>query len=97
MSNDKGKLALSEKERERLKVLHEVLGGHILQREAAEKLGLSEQSARERVQHLLPGSHPDWTSRKYTHFVGRRRLDSGFAAARLTTKHARLCCRRSTD
>lgn len=43
---------MSEKERERLKVLHEALQGHILQREAAQRLGLSERWVRERLRRL---------------------------------------------
>lgn len=43
---------MSEKERDRLKVLHEVMQGHLLQREAAEHLGLSERWIRERIRRL---------------------------------------------
>lgn len=43
---------MSQKERDRLKVLHEALQGHILQREAAEQLGLSERWVRERLRRL---------------------------------------------
>jgi transposase len=40
------RLALSEKERDRLKVLHEVEQGHLSQRQAAEQLGMSERGFR---------------------------------------------------
>jgi transposase len=40
------RLALSEKERDRLKVLHEVEQGHLKQRQGAEQLGMSERGFR---------------------------------------------------
>ena len=49
---------MSEKERDRLKVLHEALQGHILQREAAEQLGLSERWVRERLRRLRKEGDP---------------------------------------
>jgi transposase len=52
VSNDEGKLSLSQKERDRLKVLHEAMKGHILQREAAMQLGMSERWIRERIRRL---------------------------------------------
>lgn len=52
MSIDEGKLSLSQKERDRLKVLHEAMKGHILQREAAMQLGMSERWIRERIRRL---------------------------------------------
>lgn len=52
MSIDEGKLSLSQKERDRLKALHEALKGHILQREAAAQLGMSERWIRERIRRL---------------------------------------------
>jgi transposase len=52
VSIDEGKLSLSQKERDRLKVLHEAMKGHILQREAAMQLGMSERWIRERIRRL---------------------------------------------
>lgn len=43
---------MSQKERDQLKVLHEASQGHILQREAAAQLGVSERWVRERVRRL---------------------------------------------
>lgn len=43
---------MSQKERDWLKVLHEASEGHILQREAAEQLGISERWVRERIRRL---------------------------------------------
>lgn len=43
---------MNQKERDGLKVLHEAEKGHILQREAAEQLGVSERWVRERIRRL---------------------------------------------
>ena len=40
------RIALSQRERDRVKVLHEVRGKHLRQREAAERLGLSARQVR---------------------------------------------------
>jgi hypothetical protein len=46
------RLLLSRRDRDRLKVVHEVLKGHITQRQAAEQLNLTERWIREMVQRV---------------------------------------------
>ena len=46
MAQKQERLALSERERGRLKVLHEVTAGHLLQRQGAEQLGMCERGFR---------------------------------------------------
>jgi hypothetical protein len=46
LANKQERITLSEKERDRLKVLHEVKQGHLKQRQGAEQLGMSERGFR---------------------------------------------------
>jgi len=49
VAGEQEQLLLTQKERDRLKVLHEVKQGHLTQRAAAEQLGISERWVREMV------------------------------------------------
>jgi transposase len=46
LAQEQERLGMSERERDRMKVLHAVEGGHLKQREAAQQLGLSERGFR---------------------------------------------------
>ena len=52
MAEEQERLLLTQKERDRLKVLHEVRQGHLTQRAAAEQLGISERWVREMVHRV---------------------------------------------
>ena len=52
MAEEQEQLLLTQKERDRLKVLHEVEQGHLTQRVAAEQLGISERWVREMVRRV---------------------------------------------
>lgn len=52
MAEEQEQLLLTQKERDRLKVLHEVKQGHLTQRAAAEQLGISERWVREMVRRV---------------------------------------------
>jgi hypothetical protein len=60
------RIELSAKERERLKVLHEITHGHLLQIDAARRLRLSDRQVRRLLQRL--GSE---VGRKWSEVVGR--------------------------
>jgi transposase len=52
VAEEQERLLLTQKERDRLKVLHEVEQGHLTQRAAAEQLGISERWVREMVRRV---------------------------------------------
>ena len=52
MAEEQERLLLTQKERDRLKVLHEVKQGHLTQVAAAEQLGISERWVREMVRRV---------------------------------------------
>jgi DNA-binding Lrp family transcriptional regulator len=52
VAEEQERLLLTQKERDRLKVLHEVRQGHLTQRAAAEQLGISERWVREMVERI---------------------------------------------
>lgn len=52
MAEEQERLLLTQKERDRLKVLHEVKQGHVTQRAAAGQLGMSERWVRELVRRV---------------------------------------------
>jgi DNA-binding Lrp family transcriptional regulator len=72
LANKQERMTLSEKERDRLKVLHEVKQGHLKQRQGAEQVGMSERAFRKLLKRFRKSD--DWA---VVHALRDRRSNRG--------------------